>query len=75
MDPFRSTPVANKEHKCDGCREPITPGTRYFKFSVLWMYEGDVDDEGRSIAILVPESERKWCHQRYHLHHEEVAWL
>lgn len=62
-------PVAIKEYKCDGaCGKPILKGERYIKeASPPWEdFEGDVDDDGRPIAILREESERKWYITRYH---------
>lgn len=59
---------ARKVHKCDGCGLSILPGTTYERIkNPPWLdYEGDVNDEGRPIAILREESERHWEVLKFH---------
>jgi hypothetical protein len=60
---------AAKEHKCAGCPRGIKVGELHAKVTIPpWEdYDGDVDDEGRPIAYLLPPSERRWHILRFHL--------
>ena len=72
----QETRTAKKEHRCDGCSDAIKPGERYVRITRLVTHEGDVDDDtGRSIAVELPREERKWFAYKFHLHHEEIAYV
>lgn len=66
--PIEREMTARKEHKCSKCQKAIEPGTKYLRVWVPpWLdYEGDVDDEGRNIAYLLPAGERHSYTRRYH---------
>ncbi len=59
---------ASRDYKCNDCGEEIEKGSEYIRLAIPpWEdYEGDVDDEGRSIYYLLPENERRWYTLRYH---------
>lgn len=59
-----SVRTAAKEHKCVGCPEPITPGTRYYDVvTAPWaIMIDDVDDDGRPIGSRLDT----WEHDRFH---------
>lgn len=62
------TQRARKQYECDGCDEPILKGQVYDCFvTPAWQdFELDVNDEGRTIAILRDRDERRWQTNRYH---------
>lgn len=62
--------TARKSYKCQWCGKEICKGSEYESFIVPpWEnYEADVDDDtGRTIGYLLPEDQRKWITDRYHL--------
>lgn len=67
---------ARKEYQCNGCKKPILPGQEYIRMvNPAWNdYEGDVDDEGRSIAFLRSEEERGFTTLRFHDGCDLVYW-
>jgi hypothetical protein len=65
---MHSTKKARKEHECSKCHQPITVGTVYDTVSLPpWMdFEGDVNEDGRPIAVLRAPEERRWTVEKFH---------
>lgn len=73
-EPIVTAPRAGKEgYTCTQCGKPIPKGAKYLRvwyppYHPINRYEGDVDDDGRSIAVEIPSNERHSLTHRVHIH-------